>query len=260
MVHSKFFLVALASVAALTAGSAALAQNAGSVTIPPPLTSAANATPLAFPSIFGVASAFSSPGGTGFVSLTYATPRSGLSGNGGDGDLAVGYTIGNPLTAVSATFGISIASLDGFGDDGSVFFSLSRALFFGENSATFIGFASGNLLGWGDVQDTQETATLYLSTLTSFNETPVQFTVGYGNQSVIEDDNTGTLDDGAFVGVGVGVSQNLSLSASATETQLNLGFTATVPGATGLSVTGGVFDVTDNTDRQQIAVSLGYSF
>lgn len=260
MVHSKLLSATLVSTAALIAGSAAFAQNAGSVIVPPPVTSAANPTILAFPSIFGASSAFSSPGGTGFVSLTYANPRGGLSGNGSDGDAAIGYTVGNPLTSVSATFGISIASLDGFGDDGSLFFSLSRALFFGENSATFIGFSSGNLLGWGDVRNTKETASLYLSTLTSINEVPVQFTIGYGNQTVIEDDGTGTLDEGAFIGVGVGVSQNLSISASATETQLNLGFTATVPAAPGLSLTAGVFDVTDNTDRQQVSISLGYSF
>lgn len=260
MFNVKTLATSLVSAIALTAGGAALAQDANQPTTLPPLGGGGNATILAFPSIFGAASAFSAPGGTGFVSLTYVDPRGGISGAGSDGDLAAGYTIGNPLTGVSFTFGISIASLDQFGDDGSFFISASRAIGFGENSATFVGISADNLLGWGAVKNSKEGVNIYLSHLTSFGEVPVQFTVGYGNQSVIKDDGTGALDEGLFAGVGVGVTKTLSLSASATETQLNLGMVTTIPQIPGLSLTGGVYDVTDNVDRQQFSLSLGYSF
>lgn len=250
----------LAGLSVVLLSSSVYAQTAGDVTIPPPPANPATPTVLAFPSIFGASSAVSAPGGTGFVSLTYVNRRGGVSGAGSDGDLAAGYTVGNPLTSLSFTFGVSIASLDQFGDDGSFFLSASRAVGFGPNSATFVGVSVDNVLGWGDVRDSKEGVNVYVSTLTSVGETPIQYTIGYGNQTVIEDDGTGALDEGLFAGVGVGVTKSMSLSASATETQLNLGLVATVPQVPGMSVTAGVYDVTDNVDRQQFSLSLGYSF
>lgn len=52
---------------------------------------------LAFPTVAGAPSAVAPKSGSGFVGLTYATPRGGVSGAGGDGDFVAGYSVGSPL-------------------------------------------------------------------------------------------------------------------------------------------------------------------
>jgi len=252
----------------LTMASVPLAANANGYVAapvtPPPVVSQEAQTIRAFPGIFGAASAIAPSGGSGYVALTYANPRGGISGNNADGDLAFGYTVGNPIDAVSLSFGVNVTGLDPFGDSGSVFASAARLLRAGGNSATFVGLSAGNLLGWGDAEGSDESFSGYVSHLVAFpmagGELPAQFTFGYGNRTTYDADVVGQLDEGFFVGAGVGVTETLSLSASATATQLNLGASLTVPQVPGLGISAGIYDVTENVDRQQFTLSVAFGF
>jgi hypothetical protein len=218
-----------------------------------------------FPGIFGVASAVAAPSGSGYAALTYVSPRGGVSSNGADGDIGLGYTIGNPIENVSVSAGINLNSLtDNFGDSGNLNLSLSRMVNIGERSMTFVGASAGNLAGWGDASDSEVSFAGYVSHVVAFGSTngevPVQFTLGYGNQTTLSDDGIGTLGDGIFYGVGVGVTETLSLSLSGTETQFNVGGTVLVPAVDGLAVTAGVYDATVNASRRQYSLTVAFSF
>ena len=258
-------LSALATLAAF-AGLVPLGAVAGDLSATAP-GAVAVATPQpgkAFPAIFGANSAIPAPGGTAYGALTYATPRAGVSGAGGDGDLALGYVFGNPVTGLSVTTGLNITSLDGFGDDGSVDISVARMLRAGGNSATFLGAAAGNILAWGSAKTSGEAYSAYVSHMVGFKtatgEVPVQFTLGYGDNTTVEDNGSGLTREGFFVGMGVGLTRTLSASISATETQANIGIAMSVPQVPGLGLSLGVYDVTDNTNRQQTALTVGFSF
>lgn len=218
---------------------------------------------LAFPGTFGVPSAVAPRAGTGFLGATYANPRGGVSGAGGDGDLVAGYALGNPLDAVSLTFGVALTGIDPLGDSGSLSITASRLLRAGGVSATFIGASVSNILGWGDSAGRSAMSSAYVSHLVGANlggtEVPFQFAVGYGTDNTRSSDGAGRMSDGMFAGVGVGVTENLSASVSATRTQINVGATLSIP-ETSFSVTAGVLDVTGNTNRRQFSLSTGYGF
>lgn len=248
------------------AGTAsATGLGAGDLTVAPPVVGATSPTQLAFPGVFGVASAIAAPSGSGFAALSYVDPRGGVAGSDADGDFSIGYTIGNPVEAVSVTGSINVLGLEPFGDSGTLAVSISRLLRAGGNSATFAAIAAGNLMGWGDAKNNRETYTFAVSHLVGIStasgvEVPVQVAVGYGNQSTLSDDGRGVSGPGAFIGVGVGVTEALSASLSATETQLNVGFSLSIPALPGLGVSFGMFDVTDNTSRQQLSLGASFSF
>ena len=218
---------------------------------------------LSFPSIFGVPSAVAPKSKSFFFGATYATPRAGVSGAGGDGDLVAGYTIGNPIDAVSITFGLAVTGVDPLGDAGALSISASRLLQASGNSATFLGFSVSNVLPWGVNKNRDEMYSFYAShrvgATLGGKEIPLQFTIGYGTDTIRDGSGTGVTSDGAFIGMGIGLTNALSGSISATETQVNAGMTFLVPDA-GVSMTLGVMDVFDNTDRQQVAFSVGMSF
>jgi hypothetical protein len=241
-------------------GGGVLAQSAAPAVVP-----ATGGATLAFPSVFGVASAVPAPSGSGFAALSYVNPRGGVSGSDGDGDLSLGYTIGNPIDAISATAAINVLGLDPFGDSGNVSLNFSRLLRAGGNSATFLGLGVGDLLGWGDAEGEDAVYTLTVSHLVgiataSGREIPLQVSVGFGNETTLSDDGRGTIGEGAYLGLGIGLTESLAASLSATETQLNLGFSLTVPSVPGLGLSVGMFDVTDNTSRQQLSLGASFAF
>ncbi|MDP5334783.1 MAG: hypothetical protein NWR54_07340 [Paracoccaceae bacterium] len=250
----------LLAATSIVAGSAAFADTSVQA---PQASLASPVASLAFPGTFGVPSAVAPRDGTGFLGATYANPRGGVSGSGGDGDLVAGYAVGNPLDAVSLTFGVALTGIDPLGDSGSFSITASRLLRAGGTSATFIGASVSNLLGWGDSADRSEMYSAYVSHLAGVTvgdtEIPFQFTLGYGTDNTRSSDGAGRLSDGMYAGVGVGVTESLSASVSATRTQINVGATLSIPG-TSFSTTAGVLDVTDNTDRRQFSLSVGYSF
>lgn len=264
MAHFENTLVAaLCLVLSMGLGSTNLqAQTSGASSEGPTQIETAAGEARRFPSVFGAASAFPSPAGSGFVGLTYANPRGGIEGEGPDGDAGAGYTIGNPIENVSLTFGLAITSLDGFGDSGSLSLNAARAVSIGAQSLTFVGVSASNLVAWGDATASPEAYAIYVSHLRTFptasGEVPVMFTAGYGDQITIDD--LGFVGDGAFVGVGVGVARNLSVSLSATQTQLNTGISFGIPDIPRLSVSMGVFDVTNNIDRRQFSLGISYGF
>ncbi|WP_224817172.1 hypothetical protein [Hasllibacter sp. MH4015] len=219
---------------------------------------------LAFPAIFGAASAVAPAGGSGYVALTYANPRNGIAGSDGDGDVAAGYTFGNPVDAISVSVGIVVTGLDPFGDSGSFNISASRLLGSTDRSATFVGASALGLGGWGDAAADGESYAVYVSHLTSLGagsaEIPLQLTLGYGNRTTLADDRSGRVEEGVFFGAGVGITETLSLSVSGTETQLNAGAVLSIPQLEGLSLSAGMFDILDNTDRQQFTATVAYSF
>lgn len=253
----RAFLVGATAIAAASAAQA----NGGAVA----QAGTAASPQLAFPSVFGVASAVPPRSGGGFVALSYVNPRGGISGSDGDGDLSIGYTIGNPIDAVSATVAANILGLEPFGEDGTLSVGFSRLVHAGGNSITFIGVGFGDLMGWGDAENNNETYTVTVSRLMGVataagREIPMQISVGYGNETTMSDNGRGTVGPGAFVGLGVGVTQSLSASLSATKTQLNVGFSLNVEQLPGLGLSLGMFDVTDNTSRQQLSLGASFSF
>ena len=220
---------------------------------------------LAFPAISGVASAIPAPSGTAFVGVTYVNPRDGISGRGGDGDMSLGYTFGSPVDNLSVTLAANILGLDPFGDSGEFYVGVSRMLRAGGNSATFIGASSNGWGAWGDAEGKPLSNSVYVSHLVAFptaggGELPVQFTLGYGDNTTLSETGNGQVDGGVFYGVGVGLTQNLSASLSGTETQLNMGLGLTVPGVPGLGISAGMLDVTDNTNRQQFSLTATFAF
>lgn len=243
-------------------GDASFAQTAGPVQAP--TSSLSNsAVVLAFPGGFGVPTAVAPRSGTGFAGVTYGNPRGGVSGAGGDGDIVAGYSLGNPINGVSFTLGLAITGTEPLGDAGSLSLSASRLLRAGGKSATFFGVSASNLAPWGVDARRPAMFSAYVSHLVAITagqiEIPVQVTVGYGTDSTRQSNGSGTLEDGPFAGIGVGVSKIASLGVSATRTQLNLGATLTVPNVP-VSVTFGVMDVTNNTDRRQFSLSVGLAF
>jgi hypothetical protein len=240
----------LVGAAVLVSGSAALAQDASGAP-----------RALAFPGSFGVPSAVSPASNSGFVGVSFTTPRGGIEGNGLDIESSLGYSLGNPLEGVSVTFSVNITGSDPFGDAGSFGLSASRLLRAGGSSATFLGATAANLLDWGVAVD--PTYSAYLSHLTSIelvgSEVPVQLVAGYGSDITRSTDGSGDIDDGIFAGVGLGVSENLSAGISLTATQVNAGFSYSLPG-TPIGATISVLDILDTTDRRTFAASLGYSF
>lgn len=260
--------IATAATAASMIASGAHADGlGGSVGAAPAVVpQAASPVPtLAFPAIYGAASAIPAPGGTAFVGVTYVNPRDGISGRDGDGDLSFGYTFGSPVRNVSVTLAATVLGLDPFGDSGESYIGLSRMLTAGENSATFIGASSSGWGTWGDAAGKAVSSAVYVSHLVAFpmaggSELPVQFTLGYGDNSTLSDTGNGVVDGGFFYGVGVGLTPTLSASLSGTETQVNLGVGLTVPSVPGLGFSVGVLDVTDNTNRQQFSLSAAFAF
>lgn len=218
---------------------------------------------LAFPGTFGIPSAVAPRNGAFFVGASYASPRGGVSGAGGDGDIVTGYAIGNPLDAVSLTFGLAITGIDPLGDSGSFSLAASRLLRAGGRSATFVGLSASNLGAWGSSALRPEMFSAYVSHLVGVDaltvEIPLLITVGVGTDNTREADGSGIVRDGAFAGIGVGLTRNLSAGISTTLTQQNVGATLTIPG-TGMSATVGVLDITNNTERRQFSLSVAYSF
>jgi hypothetical protein len=218
----------------------------------------------AFPAIFGAASAVAPAGGSGYVALTYANPRNGIAGSDGDGDLVAGYTFGNPVDAISVSVGVAITGLDPFGDSGSFSIGASRLLGSTDRSATFVGVSVLGIGSWGDAVADGESYNIYGSHLTSLPlgsaDIPLQLTLGYGTRTTLSSDGLGQVEDGFFYGIGAGVTQALSISVSGTATQVNAGAVLSIPGIEGLSVSAGMFDILDNTERQQVTATVAYSF
>lgn len=237
--------------------------NAQEVVQAPDSLRSSPAAQLAFPGTFGVPSAVAPRPNSGFFGASYANPRGGVDGAGGDGDIVAGYTIGNPLTAISLTFGVALTGIDPLGDAGSFSISASRLLRAAGASATFLGLSVSNLGAWGVNEARSEMTSIYVSHLMGVKsggaEIPMQFTIGYGTDNTRDSAGTGTLEDGVFAGFGIGLTQDISAGISATETQINIGATLSLPQIRS-SLTVGVLDATNNTDRQQISVSVGYGF
>lgn len=263
-------LFATAPLAALVAGATLMGTtvtSANGISVPAPQEPVVIAEPQpqrAFPSVFGVNSAFPPPARTGYVAFTAVNPRDGISGSDADGELSVGYALGSPIDGVSLTLQANITGLDPFGDSGNFDISLARALSVTDTSLTMIGVSAGNLGAFGSATADEEQYSVYVSHLMDVEIAggtfPMQYTLGYGTDTTRPSNGTGVLEDGYFYGMGVGVSPNLSLSVSGNATQFNLGGTMTFDGIRGFSLNGGVYDVIDATNRQQVSVTAAFSF
>ena len=257
------FICGLAAILVLNAPGA-MAQTSGASAEGPTQIETPSGEARRFPSVFGAASAFPSPPRSGFVGLTYANPRGGIEGSGPDGDLGAGYTIGNPIENVSLTFGLAITSLEGFGDSGSLSLNVARALSIGPQSLTFVGASASNLAAFGDAEDAPEAYAVFVSHLRTFPHRARWRSAGVVHSRLWRSDRRsmifGAVGDGFFVGVGVGVARNLSVSVSATETQLNTGISFGIPDIPRVSVSMGVFDVTNNVERRQFSLGVSYGF
>lgn len=218
---------------------------------------------LAFPSGFGIPSAVAPRSGSRFVGASYGNPRGGVAGAGGDGDIVAGYAIGDPLGGVSLTFGLAITGVEPLGDAGSLSVTASRLLRAGGRSATFVGFSASNLAPWGTNAGRPAMYSAYVTHLfgveTPTVEIPMLITVGMGTDNTRASDGSGIMSDGMFVGFGMGLTKTLSAGISTTATQQNVGATLSIPG-TGISTTIGVLDVTNNTQRRQVSISVAYGF
>jgi len=245
--------------------SAAVAQSTTVIQAPSSTLTSPSAS-LSFPGMFGVPSAVAPKGGTGFVGLTFVNPRGGNPGGGGDASVYAGYTIGNPVDSLSVTFGVSVTGTMPFADAGQFSVSASRLLRAGGTSATFIGASVSQLGTWGSGAIPDTKYSVYMSHLAGFQvsgvEVPVQLVVGYGNDNTRTGAPVGVVpqfENGAFAGVGIGMTKNLSGSVSFTRNQVNTGVTVSVPN-TSMGVSVGVLDATDNINRRQLSVSVGFGF
>ena len=254
-----------AALLAATAGAPAFAQSATTTAQSEnrPFTLSTRNSQRAFPSVFGVSSAFPAPGGTVYGALTYTTPRGGVAGNGGDADISLGFGVGSPTKNVGLNFGVDITGTQPLGDAGSFSLSLSRALSVRSNSATLASISASQIGGFGTSKGVPVKYSVTVSHLTSLgaagNEFPLMLSAGYATRNTFSKTAIGTLSDGFFVGAGVGVAKNLALSMSATQTQVNLGASTTIPGLKGVSVSLGVYDVTNSVQRRQTALTVSYA-
>lgn len=175
----------------------------------------------------------------------------------------IGYTFGNPVRGVSAHVGATITSLIGFGEDGALQASLSRAIHVSEHSATFAGISASNVAAWGDAANSPPAYAAYLShlfTVTGPNgEIPFQLTAGYGDHAATAD-GSDTNDREAFVGIGVGISRSLNVSLSGTAKELYAGIGFGIKELPHWSFSLGAFDVTQAQGERQIAVTISRGF
>lgn len=169
--------------------------------------------------------------------------------------------MGNPISAVSLTFGATVSGLDPFGDAGSFSVSASRMVYASATTLTFLGASVSELGGWGVSKSIDPKGSIYATTVGDLSmgaiEVPFEVTMGYG-QDVRTNKKTGALEDSGFWGVGLGIAPGVAASLSGTNNQLNVGATVAIPGLSGVGVTMGVSDVTNNTNRRQTSITVGY--
>lgn len=222
----------------------------------------------AFPATFGIASAFPGAPNTGFIGLSLVYPRRGILPSNTtaaeklDGDLVIGYTLGDPIDLIAVTGSVAITSLKGFAEDGAFGLGVARALRVSDDSLTFIGLSASNLGAWGDAALDPPAWSAYISHLFSVGgaqEVPVQITVGYGDQSTYDDLGI-FVEGGWFYGIGAGLTPNLSASLSGTRNQVNIGFGLSHPRLFNWGASFGVYDVTDNVHSRQLGISVSRSF
>jgi hypothetical protein len=220
-----------------------------------------------FATLFGTNSAIISPKNTGSVIVTWVDPSQGVAGRGSDGDISLSYTLGNPVSGVGVEMGLDITSIstNDFGDSGSFSLTFSRLIAVGNNSATFIGLSGSGLGGWGEDAN-NERGSIMVTQLRALptgggRTVPFIWTLGYGTEVKYNDTNPfRPKEDGFYWGMGVGMTDWLSGSVSGTENQVNVGFGLRIPGVDGLEMSVGQYDVFDNNDRTQTAVSVKYSY
>lgn len=214
-----------------------------------------------FATMFGAPSALGAPKGTAYASINYANPRGGVPGNSADGDVAAGFFLGNPISAIGVRVGVDVTGLDPFGDTGSFSVSANRFLFSSEKSVMFAGVSGSGLGGWG----TAAASPQYSGYVTRWGEVniagdrPYTWTVGYGQDAQFVGNGNTNKQDGVFWGAGIGVTNFLSASVSGTTNSLNAGVGLQIPGVNGLSVSAGYYDITNEHNRRQASVSVGYS-
>ncbi|WP_425073731.1 hypothetical protein [Sagittula sp. S175] len=254
----------IAAVAMLAGGAtAALADQ--TYTLDPMAVSTQSAGGGLFATQFGAPSAIIAPKNTGFVAAQLVDPRGGIKGSDKDGDISFGYTLGNPVSGVGVMLGMDITSVKAdkdFGDSGSFSLTLSRMLHAGPNSVTFGAITGSGLGGWGS-QKNNERASAYVTQMRFYDmggkTLPVMWTLGYGQDAKYVGNGTSTKEDGFFWAFGVGATDFMSVSMSGTENQANFGLGFRIPGVDGLSMSLGQYDITNNTNRTQTALSVAYS-
>lgn len=211
-----------------------------------------------FASLFGVPAAMTPPKQTAFVSVSGATPRDGIKGNGPDYDMSIGYGFGNPFTSVGGMVSVDITGTQPFADGGSFSMMFSRAVSVTDSSMTFIGVSASDLGSWGVKLDPKAAIMASQYRVVGAAEIPLIWTLGYGQDSTYQG-TTGVKDDGAFWGVGIGPTNYVSLSMSGTENQVNAGATVAIPGVSGLALTAGRYDLANKSKRQQDSFAINYS-
>jgi hypothetical protein len=58
----------------------------------------------------------------------------------------------------------------------------------------------------------------------------------------------------------MGLTETLAGSISFTRSQINMGFSLSIPQIEGAGLSLGVYDITDNTSRQQVSLGLSFAF
>lgn len=211
---------------------------------------------LRFASVPAIPSAMNSAHGTVFMSLTYANPRGGVAGAGGDGDAAIGFAVGNADDGVSFQVTANITGLEPFADDGYLSVQASSAIDMFANP-TYVGLTVANLAGWGGSAANDETASIQM-TQNIAGDIPIQWTVGLGTG--VRDDKASGDQFGGFAGVGFGVADGLSIGASTNFDKFNVGATYMVNQVPGLSLSLTSTDVAGRRGEPVTSVSVGYSF
>lgn len=227
----------------------------------------AQSTPKASAKVtmFGADTAMPIPRGDVFFGLTYTTPRGGVKGRGGDGDLSFGAGFGSPIDAIGfqATANITSVHPSDFGDSGSFGFKAARALILQPNHVVFGAISAGNVGAWGDGKGSDATWNVTVSGITQIDGAalihPVMWTIGYGSDAVLSTAGSSQTEAGLFGGVGIGVTRNIGFSVSATKSQLNAGIGFSIPGLDGVNVSYGINDIANNMKRRQQTLSISYN-
>jgi len=214
------------------------------------------ATPPKRPTLLGIQSATTAPGGTVFASVVGTTKRDGI-GPGVDGSAVLGLGFGDADTGLGMQAIANITSISPFADSGSLGMKVSHRLAAFE-VPTYLGVSADRLVNWGDASGLDPSYTLATTTffdIASGGDTyPVMATIGYGS-----DTKNQNRDPGVFIGAGIGLTKNLGVSASWSGDQVHLGAAVVLDGLENVTLTAALDDAFNQLDRQAMSFSISWS-
>lgn len=213
---------------------------------------------------FGVPSAFGPGWGDLYISGTGATAGKDRGGEV-DGNISMGFGLGDPVENVGLNFAYNIVSIRNFGQNGTFDMSASRIVY--GDPITSVAVAAG----WSDFarygNDTVEDSTVW-GTVTSYsllrpddpvNKLPLLLSLGIGGGFFRQD----PASTGVFGGVGLQIAPQVGVGLQWSGVGLNLGLSYVPIPTIPLTLTATGADLTDNSPggtRFVFSLSYGFNF